>query len=473
MTKRNFFFNTVIFLFIFAIIGLSGCKPGTPKADFGSDKTSGTVPLTVSFTDNSTVKKSLNLEVLNIQKDINIPALDKASVINQWSWNFGDGNTSSEKNSTHVYNTPGQYTVSLTVKTNSGKTDTATKTNYINAIASGTTEGEGTPEGTNEGTPEGTNEGEPGAGIYVWGTGDDWVEDLLSSTSVAVEQETGTPVSTNLKLHPLPEYSTESFLEHEASLYLTNYTAFVTGTLALLEYPKASGSPTSKVWHMVTNQYAVRLTPATKGCNGEKASPDSAGISIVVGSSSQIPAGFKPIADLYTWRKIKGKTYNANGTEVDSPSYWFNLTNGNANWIYTSGNSKATNIYQSIYYPVGNHFDCPLESPANYAAITTTETPKWRTDLENNNALDWLNPPPSAPANPPAGYRYEYQGRTVVVDKVTADCTLPGLNDPINPRDYNDEPTDCVLVNSSTTTSNFVCENDIIVTHTWKLVPNN
>jgi len=47
-----------------------------------------------------------------------------------WSWNFGDGNTSTEKNPTHVYGKQGGYTVTLTVK-NSAGVDTKTKTGYI------------------------------------------------------------------------------------------------------------------------------------------------------------------------------------------------------------------------------------------------------------------------------------------------------------------------------------------------------
>lgn len=47
-----------------------------------------------------------------------------------WSWNFGDGNTSTEQNPTHQYAVNGTYTVSLTA-TNSFGNNTNTKTNYI------------------------------------------------------------------------------------------------------------------------------------------------------------------------------------------------------------------------------------------------------------------------------------------------------------------------------------------------------
>lgn len=47
-----------------------------------------------------------------------------------WSWDFGDGNNSSQYNPSHVYNSPGTYSVSLTV-TNSSGTDQVTFNNYI------------------------------------------------------------------------------------------------------------------------------------------------------------------------------------------------------------------------------------------------------------------------------------------------------------------------------------------------------
>ncbi len=77
-----------------------------PVAAFTSDKTSGIMPLTVSFTDNSTGE------------------------ISGWSWDFGDATTSTTQNPGHNYATAGTYTVTLTV-TGPGGTDTETKTDYI------------------------------------------------------------------------------------------------------------------------------------------------------------------------------------------------------------------------------------------------------------------------------------------------------------------------------------------------------
>lgn len=82
---------------------LDGCAP---VADFSGTPTSGCNPLTVDFTDLST----------------NNPT--------SWSWNFGDGNSSTDQNPSHQYTAQGSYTVSLTAQNDYGQ-DTETKTDYI------------------------------------------------------------------------------------------------------------------------------------------------------------------------------------------------------------------------------------------------------------------------------------------------------------------------------------------------------
>ena len=82
---------------------------GPPTAEFSADPTSCCAPLTVDFTDLS---------------DGNNKPIDS------WSWSFGDGDTSTEQNPSHVYDTPGSYSVSLTV-TNACGSDVETKTEYI------------------------------------------------------------------------------------------------------------------------------------------------------------------------------------------------------------------------------------------------------------------------------------------------------------------------------------------------------
>jgi hypothetical protein len=225
---------------------------------------------------------------------------------------------------------------------------------------------------------------------------------------------------------------------------------------------------------MVTNQYQVRLVWTPEKSNYKDSLPETAWLTMVVGSSSQIPEGFSYVGDLCRWRAFPGQAVNDNGEWIDNEFAWFNLTNGNSQFIFTGKGVKA-NIHESISFPVGNQMDCPSESPANYGVIVFNEqTPSpWEQELNNDSrTTDWTTPPEQCPDTPPAGYSYVYQGRTVVVDRVTVDCTLPGLSDPVNPRDYEDSPTDVTLLHSTSTVSDMTCTNDVIVAHTWKLVPN-
>lgn len=73
----------------------------SPTPQFSAAPITGDKPLTVNFADQSTGN------------------------ITSWSWNFGDGATSTQQSPSHTYNTAGDYTVSLTV---SGPAGTNTKT---------------------------------------------------------------------------------------------------------------------------------------------------------------------------------------------------------------------------------------------------------------------------------------------------------------------------------------------------------
>jgi len=76
------------------------------SADFNGNPTSGCVPMTVAFSDAS------------------------AGPVTSWSWDFGDGGSSTSQNPTYQYNSPGNYTVTLTV-TSAACNDTEVKTSYI------------------------------------------------------------------------------------------------------------------------------------------------------------------------------------------------------------------------------------------------------------------------------------------------------------------------------------------------------
>ncbi len=79
---------------------------GTPTAGFLASATSGVAPVSVSFSNSST------------------------GTISSYSWSFGDGTTSADRDPTHVYSVPGTYAVSLTV-TGPGGSNTMARTGFI------------------------------------------------------------------------------------------------------------------------------------------------------------------------------------------------------------------------------------------------------------------------------------------------------------------------------------------------------
>ncbi|MEM7038873.1 MAG: PKD domain-containing protein, partial [Bacteroidota bacterium] len=51
-----------------------------------------------------------------------------------WNWDFGDGNSSTQQNPTHMYGAPGNYTVTLITTDNNGCSDTATTTVEVQPV---------------------------------------------------------------------------------------------------------------------------------------------------------------------------------------------------------------------------------------------------------------------------------------------------------------------------------------------------
>lgn len=80
-------------------------------AHFSADITIGNAPATIQFTDSSTV----------------VPL--------SWNWNFGDNDTSTEQNPSHLYNDPGAYDVTLSIETDSMGTITDVKQGFIILLA--------------------------------------------------------------------------------------------------------------------------------------------------------------------------------------------------------------------------------------------------------------------------------------------------------------------------------------------------
>jgi phospholipase C/PKD repeat protein len=88
------------------VIAQSASTNNPPTAVASATPASGTAPLQVSFSSSGSA--------------------DSDGAITGYSWDFGDGSTSTLANPTHVYNTAGSYTATLTVTDNGGAQGTAT-----------------------------------------------------------------------------------------------------------------------------------------------------------------------------------------------------------------------------------------------------------------------------------------------------------------------------------------------------------
>jgi PKD repeat protein len=141
---------------------------GTPVATFTATPTLGSAPLQVAFTDASTTP---------------------SGSLTSWTWAFGvSGATSTSRNPTYTYQTPGTYTVSLTVRNSSGATNTMTKTGFVTVHRTGLVAAYGFNESSgtrvddvsgkgNHGTVSGatrTSSGRYGRALHFDGS-NDWV----------------------------------------------------------------------------------------------------------------------------------------------------------------------------------------------------------------------------------------------------------------------------------------------------------
>ena len=132
-----------------------------PTANFSASSVTGEVPLTVNFIDESS----------------NNPTA--------WLWNFGDGNTSTEQNPQHTYNTIDKFTVSLTATNQFGE-HTQTKVDYI-TVSAPLLSCEISPTASAEMNTavafDATSEGGVGQHQYSWNFGDNSGDSPFSPTA--------------------------------------------------------------------------------------------------------------------------------------------------------------------------------------------------------------------------------------------------------------------------------------------------
>ena len=101
----------MVFALFFCISGAGVVSAAdAPVANFTSNVTNGTAPLSVQINDTSTGNPT------------------------SWNWDFGDNATSTDQNATHTYTKSGTYNVTLNASNDDGNS-TLTQTNYIKVLS--------------------------------------------------------------------------------------------------------------------------------------------------------------------------------------------------------------------------------------------------------------------------------------------------------------------------------------------------
>jgi PKD repeat protein len=314
-----------------------GVPPSPPTTNFTASPTSGTDPLTVTFTDASTDTPT------------------------SWLWNFGDGFTSTAQNATHIYLYPGQYSVSLTAANDHGS-DQIVKPYYITVTTSqvpptaafSADETSGTAPLTVSFTDEST--GTPTS--WSWEFGDGWGSSARNPTHSYVAPGTYTVTLTahnsiGSDVETKTAYIVVGDTPQPADAILNGYTfdttnnALLDGVTVTLESDTYSATNVS---HSGGFYQFTGLTPGVYTVKGEKAgylaSPDYA-VAVYSGAVVQkdIAVGASGVVVTGTvYDALTGETLNGAVVTGVQGSASYNYTSTGAGQYALNGLSKGVEI---------------------------------------------------------------------------------------------------------------------------------
>tara|TARA_Y100001978_G_C23702839_1_gene442401 strand:- start:4228 stop:8010 length:3783 start_codon:yes stop_codon:yes gene_type:complete len=106
------YINLLFFISLAYVISLAQ----TPTADFSADPLSACTGELINFTNSSSTNGGAEIQ--------------------DYVWDFGDGNTSNDESTSHSYALPGTYTVTLVITNSIGEADAEVKPNYITILPS-------------------------------------------------------------------------------------------------------------------------------------------------------------------------------------------------------------------------------------------------------------------------------------------------------------------------------------------------
>ncbi len=236
-----------------------------------------------SFTANAT-------SLCNAQTPVVFTPQVSSSIL--WNWNFGDGTTSAQQQPSHIYGTPGVYTVTLVTTNQLGCSDTLQQVNYIeilnnpvpNILYTGSLTG-CVPVGSIFSTNT------PGISAWSWDFGDTTGAQLPSSyhpyfnagnyvVELEVTYANGCSNSDTVHVHVLPNpvASYQVSIYYGCSPHTVNFTNTTAGTNNIYTWNFGDGTTSNQVSpsHTFTGAglYMTSLTVVSaNGCTGNYVFP--------------------------------------------------------------------------------------------------------------------------------------------------------------------------------------------------------
>ena len=332
----------------------------SPVADFSASVVSGTLPLTVNFTDTST----------------NNPT--------SWAWDFtNDGTTdSTSQNPSHTYNTAGTYTVKLT-STNAGGSNTTTKIGFITvtvpapvtdfsaSVVSGTLPltvnftdiSTNTPSSwawdfTNDGTTDSTSQN-PSHTYNIAGT---YTVKLTSTNAGGSNTTTKIGFITVTVPAPVTDFSASVV---SGTLPLTvNFTDISTNTPSSWAWDFTNDGTTDSTsqnpshTYNIAGTYTVKLTSTNAGGSNTTIKPNLVTVTVpapIADFSASVVSGTAPL------------TVNFTDTSTNTPASWA--------WDFTNdGTTDSTSQNPSHTYSTAGTYSVKLIS-TNAGGSNTTLKP--------------------------------------------------------------------------------------------------